>query len=908
MTLSSHWKMSRYALVRMSGATQDALVDLRFERASAHVQRLHAMCQWLGVQREHVCERVLFELIRTASGADKSQLVGIRRKLYNGKLPRRQDMAVIIGHPDRVARRTVIRYYLRLQRYQSTTRGDSAERARLAFNQELQRKRDVLVQHLATPQFLKALQVASPSLAGSVAKLVTRPTAGWAKKERQIEVRAVRYLTRMLIKTSPFGRFGPVALASYDDTADDVVRLDTNGAVTETVSSLNLSFVDRLLSTLGRHPLVAGQLPVKLNGSYFLDGHDICFYSPAERNNLPKYTTLRRGRFLRQIQVVVEFLEAASAPLTAAGLVEALLAQGASEHWEDPKDVQPFVESLIGSGLLVRELMVPTNIMDRLDGLAQLLDTLAVNVPDEWAAGLRELRDLGHRFAGMGLRDRDRAIRRADQLLGELLDSTVDPSARMARDRRLFVEDTYTRGGSFTLGRPFWDHVGADVAAFVELLCRRDRGGLGYQLMKDIFIQHYGEGGVCEDAGKFGNELAKTAFKPTAMGTAGFAHSARVNDNAWRYFTWLQAAVDQSGGVSDIDLGRDRVQSLAEEFSGWELPRTSIALHLQFVAASAEALAAGDFQVVLNYTLPGHGRFFTRYCAYYDQQASAGTPLSDQLASETRLIGTSAGGIEPVEMVSIVNHNAQIHRPLTGRVIVAPGEHVQLPPENVIGMRELQLRHDSDSGEMRVFASGEEILPLYMGFFHSMALPYSHRVLADASPHAFHAERFRLLEFSENTGAGRRGPGATAIRHYPRLRCGRLVIQRQAWVVDFSELAPHFVEPSDDFDLFVKANLWRLAHDLPSMCFVRVRRRRANPGEITSAINPNEHKPMFLDFENMFTVRSFAAACASQPVDTVQFDEALPEQGDTPLVNAGSPVTLEMQIEINRQVEPADAA
>lgn len=904
--MSSDWNMSRYALVRMSGANQDALVDLRFADAAAHVRRVHAMRQWLDEQREHVCEQVLFALIGTANGADKSRLVGIRRKLYNGKLPRLQDMAVIIAHPDRAARRAVARYYLRLQRYLASTQGDSAEQARNAFFRELENKRNVLVRHLSTPEFIKALQVASPSLAASVAKLVCRPTVTWAKKERQVEVRAVRYLTRMLIKTSPFGRFGPVALANYDDNAAEAIRFDMDGAVTETISSLNLSFVDRLLATLGRHPQVSAKLPVKVNGSYFLDGQDICFYNPAERNNLPRYTTLRRGRFLRQIQVVVECLEKAGTPLTARQLADAVLLQGSSEHWEAPDKVLPFVESLISSGLLVRELSVPTNIMDRLEGLTQVLQSLGLELPAKWSAGLRELRELGHGFAAMGVRDRDRAIRRADQLLAELLDSTVDPRARMARDRRLFVEDTYTRGGTFTLGRPFWDHVGADVAAFVELLCRRDRGGLGYQLMKDIFIQHYGEGGVCEDTGRFGNELAKSAFKPTAMGTTGFAHSARVNDNAWRYFNWLQAAVDQSNGAADIDLGRDKVKSLSEEFIGWELPRTSIALHLQFVAASAEALASGDFQVVLNYTLPGHGRFFTRYCAYYDQAGP--TPrLSDQLSAQASLIGSSAGGVEPVEMVSIVNHNAQIHRPLTDRVIVAPGEHVHLPAEHVVGMRDLQLQHCTNSGEMRVFAGGKEILPLYMGFFHSMALPFSHRVLADASPHAFHAERFRLLEFSENTGAGRRSQGTRPVRHYPRLRCGRLVIQRQAWVVDFDALAEHFVDTRDDFDLFLKANLWRLGHGLPSTCFVRIRRQRDTPGEIVNAVNPNEHKPMFLDFENLFTVRSFAAACASQAVDTIQFDEALPEQGDTPLEKSGSPVTLEMQIEINRQLEPASA-
>jgi hypothetical protein len=897
---SKPWEMSPYALIRMSGADQTLLTDLRFSRSFEHVRNLHTLERWLAENRGHVCDEVLYQVIGDCQGSVKSKIVGIRRRLYNDKLPRVQEMQVLRQISCARSKRAVLRYFFRLRRYLSMQSGDGARHAREIFKAELIIKREDLVRYLADEKFLKALQVASPSLADSIIKLLQKHPSQWAKKERQIEVRAIRYLTRMVVKTSPFGRFGPVALASYDSSVQETISYDVSDMQVETVSTLNLSFVDKIISRLWRQPELVQHLPVRINQSYFIDNGDLCFYQPYEKNNYPKYTALRRGRFIREIQVVLGCIEGSASSMTSHMIADKISRDGLCEGWSEASKVHQLVESLIGSGLLIRQWGVATSRQDRISELLRAADDAGVKLPEQWREDIELLRRCGHAFSSQSLRDRDRMIQRSDALLERLLEEQASLKDRLARDRRLFVEDSYVSGGRFVIGEAFWRTLREDLSAFLDLIFRRDVGGLGHQMFKDIFIQHYGEGGECVSLTKFANELSKTAFRSDMVGTSAFRHSSSVNENALSYFRSLLEVSAGAAGTPEYDIGAAGFRSMADNFPSLPPGRKSIALHLQFVASSVEALKAGDFDVVLNYTLPGHGRFFTRYCDFFDRK-QPDQKLSCAIRRQLERLSESLGGVEILEVLSIVNHNAQVHEPLTQRVVVAPGETSPLSSECSVEARDLMLKHDSEKNAMSFHLGEREVLPMYMGFFHSMSLPYSHRVLVDCSPHSYHAERNKLSEFQENL-VPFSGPSKeeNKIRHYPRLRCGRLVLQRETWSVDIDAIAADFIDTEDDFDLFVRANMWRMRHDIPRACFVRVKRRKESPSDVYNLMSPNEHKPMLLDFENFFTLKSFVAMISAPGAQSVQIEESLPDIGVTPLEIDGKSVTMEIQVELNQ--------
>lgn len=893
----SNWEISPYFLVRMSGRGQDAMTGLRFGRSLRLVEQLWSLNRWLERERDAVCNGVLFEMIGRSDGAVKSQLVGLKRRLYNGKLPRLQDLGVLSHAGSERGRRQVLRYCARLRRAQSLQDGAIA---RDVFQAELTLKRMDLAQLMADEEFIKALQVASPSLAVGVLKLVQKHPGEWRKKERQVETKAVRYLSRMVVKTSPFGRFGPVALGRYDAGAGGVIASDLSRSRQRTVSSLNLSFVDRIISQLYRSPEVASKLTLQLNNTCFVDNGDLCFYQPYEKNHVPKYTLLRRGRLIPEIQAVVDVVQQQPSPMTAAGLVAELKQRGFGSHWNDENRVAQFVESLINSGLLVRNFNVPTGQLNRIDSLLDQARTNGVELPEEWRGDLEQLQRYGEGFSDQNLKERHRCIQRSDQLVEKLLNESVDLKDRIARERRLFVEDTYLEGADIVLGEGFWSAIAEDIGAFLDAVFRRDGGGLPYQMLKDIFLQKYGPGGSCDELEKFANELAKTAFRSDLIQSAEFRNSGQINENGLSYLRVLIEESRKNAGQRECLLDADFFRDLAQRFPDGPRGRRSAALHLQFVAASEAELQAGNFQVVLNYTLPGHGRFFTRYCDLFDTGRSE-DGLVNHIRGQIASLSESVGGVEVVEMVSVANHNAQVHPELAERVVVMPGEVSAVDSCRQLHIKDVELRHVEDDNSLRFYAGDKEIIPLYMGFFHAMALPYSHRIFVDATPHSYHAERNRLAEVQESLlPFVEADEQRDRVRHYPRLRCGRLVLQRETWGVDRAAIPLEVFDALDDFDLFARVNLWRLDLGLPKSCFVRVKRRRDAAAEQPGVLNANEHKPMYLDFENFFTLRSFIAMLANQPVESLQFEEALPDLGDTPLNVNGQPVTMELQVEFNR--------
>ncbi len=890
--------MSPYVLGRMSGTGQQALLNLRLGRSMEFCRELRALDLWLRDNRERICDEVMYGMIGRADGATKSLMVAIRRRVYNRKMPRMQDLRVVASDGCNRSRRAVLNYCAKLRRYLGMIESARDGDARELFDAELLLKRVDLVDMLSDPEFIKALQVASPSMASSVLKLVCKHPREWRKKERQVEVRAVRYLTRMVVKTSPFGRFGPVVLGEFDPGYTGVIASDFSRSRVRTQSSLNLSFVDRIISALWRDAQLARDLPLHLNDTYFVDAGDLCFFQPYEKNGIPKYTSLRRGRLLPEIQVVIDEAKAAAGQVTTAQLVERLANGELGTRW-DVQRIGQFVESLVNSGLLIRQMRVPTAEVERIGNLLEQAGTHSVDVPGDWREDLETLRRYGAEFSRQSVRGRNRLIQSSGALVEKLLQETYSLKDKMSRDRRLFVEDTYFEEAELKLGQQFWEPIREDVSAFLDAVFRRDSGGLAHQMLKDTFIQRYGEGGRCSDLQKFASELSKTAFSE-ATGSSEFRNSGPVNENGLAYLRALVEEAARAGDGHECALDSGFFRAMAEGFPEGPKGRKSIALHLQFVAASMDDLQDGNFDVVLNYTLPGHGRFFTRYCDMFDPER-AENGLVERIKKQIDALSESLEGTEVMELVSVANHNAQVHPPLTPRMLVLPGETAESHPAQQLLPRDLELRHETGDNSLQFYHDERRVVPMYMGFFHAMALPYSHRIFVDGNPHSYHAERNRLAEFQENMmpflgTEEERGK----VRHYARLRCGRLILQRETWSLDIDLVPEALLATVDDFELFMQANLWRMELGLPSTSFVRVKRRKSSPSDIYSQLSANEHKPMFLDFENFFTLRSFFATLATVDVQSVQFEEMLPGFNDTPLHVNGSPVTMEVQIELNR--------
>lgn len=863
---AAQWTLQGPALLRHGTQCLEVLQGLRMTRSLALQERLLQQRAQLEQQRHAVCEGLLFSAIAGQQGPIKSALVALKRKLFNGQSLRDSDWAPLVSFGSLRARRQVQSLLLRQAR---VTRLEHAAAA--AFGPELEACREQLRALVADPEFIKALQLSSPSLVHKAAQLAAKPAAQWRKAERQTEATVLRYLARAAVKTSPLGRWGAVAPLRIDPKAAAALVLQPAppAGAQRAKSNLNLALCEALMRRLAERPELAGLQHYALNPSLHAAGDELGFFAPAGVGPGAPYTNLRRGTLPPPL---CRALRSLPGPLPHAALLDTLAGDAALHHWSRA-ELSRWLDRLIRAGLLQAEPLVPN---DTLRPLGLLADRLA-EVDASSAATLRELEHLGRLFAGLEVNARQRTLQRIAALLQEL---GVDPDAHLP----WVIEDCYSEAALGQLGADFARTLARDLGPWLDLLTQRDQDGLGLLMMKDLFVARYGIGGRCDQVFEFAADCVRRLASQPLSDASCFPRTAPVLAAQTRLMRELGRMARQAEG--ELQLQPAQLRALLERHGLAPLaaaPR-SAAVNLQVLSSDAQALAAGDFDLVLNQALPGFGRFFTRYDQLFDD---AGWSQSVREGVQ-RLQAQS--GAEVLELLAVHAHNAQVHQPCTARALRMPGE--SSARQGLVDPNDLQLQHDAATDSLQFRLDGAAVLPLYLGFFHSHGLPAAHRVLMDAQSLAYQAEGLRPVDAIE-----RRGPrdSAPSVRRYARIRLGRLVLQRECWAIDRAAL-PLPTPAGDDFAVFEHFQQWRREHGLPEQAYVRIARRRAG-----AAADLRDHKPIPVDMGSPLLLRSFLAGIDWEQVETLIWEEALPSPNASALRGATGSLVYELQLQLDQE-------
>lgn len=894
------WRPEPYVLLRLAGKPYRTIGDLALPRTVARIERLLELRAWLAANRDPACD-ALYEAIGAQSGPLRGRLVALKRALFNGRRPGRAERA-LLRQSAPSARRPVLQYAWNLRRLERQTRA-----ARTCFEAELTERRRALQSAFGDSEFQKAVQAVSPSLAAGLQRYMRADPADLRMRERKAETGGYHYLMRMAAKTSPFGRFGPVARATFDPDCPRALSLQARAPRLVAASSFNLNVAAALTASLGRAPELQPLLRLRVNQSYYVAGETIAFTRPKAVADQAVYTqlnTLCQGPCTPAMRAILSFIEARGDDLpTFAEVVAHLCALAPRPGMRERAEA--LLEKLIGAGLVLRDIRLPSNTLDR---LGDLRGWLAARGAADLAEQIGALDARARRFADAAPAERDQILAdlraRSDALL-----RWHPPVARAQAERAdLLVEDTALAGCTLRLGPAFFAPFLDDIGGWLECVARRDQGGLNAAWLRDIFTATYGEGGACANLLQFAsvyrrelNGLLGGQGGIHGGGAIAYPRGNQINAQMLRYLETLGTLAQQHADAPECAVPPATLQALSDSFADLPEPWCSAAMHLQVAAESWEAVERGDYLVVLNYTLPGFGHFFTRYCYLFDQQPAADEPtLAAQIrASLEQLQAELPAGQQLAELLSVLDHNAQVHPCFTAQQIVPPEETSELAPERRIPVQELELLHDPAADRLRVVrrradGTAEAIVPLYMGFFHLMALPALHRLLVELSPSGYHMERIRPHEHQESMLLAREAAEARALRHYPRLRIGRFVLQRELWAVP-PELVPGR-DAEDEFSRFLEIYAWARGLGLPREVFVRLKRDPRRPmGDFHT-----DHKPIHLDFANFFSIKTFLHLLDDPHIQALQIEEMLPAPSQLFFELAGERYPVEFQVEFRR--------
>jgi thiopeptide-type bacteriocin biosynthesis protein len=461
----------------------------------------------------------------------------------------------------------------------------TADRARLR-----QRLRTVFTR----TEVREALFLASPDLEERLDLWLREPETEPGQK---IERALVRYFARMAGRATPFGLFAGCSVGTLG--AETRLAL-ADRAHYRRHTRLDMDYLVLLTDALTREPELRQALTFSVNSS---------LYPVRERF---RYLEVRRnGQGWTHHQIALEATDYLQATLTRAGagaslaaLTEVLL-EGDPEAPRD--EAQEYVGDLIGSQVLVSELRPAVTGPEPIHGLAARLRERAAGPA---ADRLEQVRQELEALDAGGVGARPARYRRLARLLEDL---PADVSLG-----RLFQVDLIKPVVTAGLGPAVLGEILRGVALLHRLAHRPREDRLAR--FREAFVKRY-EGrevtlieALDEDTGVGFDTLTGGATDASSL-LDGLTFPRPVDQISWgRRETLLLRKLTEAwaGGASEIVLQPDDVEEMAEPAP--PLP-DAFAVMAAVGAASEEALARGDFQVLLGGASgPSGARLLGRFC------------------------------------------------------------------------------------------------------------------------------------------------------------------------------------------------------------------------------------------------------------------------------------------------------
>jgi thiopeptide-type bacteriocin biosynthesis protein len=480
--------------------------------------------------------------------------------------------------------------------------------AALAADRRVLRER--LRELLARAEVREAVFVASPSLEESLPHWLEAPDG---ERGQKVERSLARYLGRMSGRSTPFGLFAGCSVG----TLGEATRLELpERARYARHTRLDMDYVLALADTLARLPELRRALPHRPNSSlYALAGQ----WRYAESRLVGKARSYHLVAVERTDYLDATLANAASGARPAA-LAETLAALAEVELDE----AAGFVDELCDSQLLVPELAPPVTGPEPVHGMAELLRSTDAGA--ELAVRLDGAQRAIEALDAAGVGNSPEAYRAIARGL-EALPTKVELP-------RLFQVDMVKPAAHASLGPA----VVEELARAIELLRKitptpsprtmSERTALGR--FKEAFRERYEDrevpltealdedGGIGfdkgSDAGAEGSPLLEgLAFPGRGAGDEGGARWTGREQHLLRRL--MKRGAGAEAGVSeDFVLGDDDVKALTAAGEKAPLP-DAFSIMATLAAASPEALAAGDFQLLVRGgSGPSGANLLGRFC------------------------------------------------------------------------------------------------------------------------------------------------------------------------------------------------------------------------------------------------------------------------------------------------------
>lgn len=925
-----------YFVCRVGGLPVRYMEALRADGSVELIEELLRLEEQMEVRRDALVECLHAAVGDAADRRLRGKLLRLKRDVHNLRPLRSSQVAAVLPtlSPDLAAELQLCADHWRHH-------GELEAQLAVTYEAEVAACRRRFQRYVEDDDFRQGLLLSSQPMFAGLRKYSRRPVARLGAKERQLERGLMRYFSRMVMKTSPFGTFTSIVEGQLMDERDCGAAASGGTGVgyeligeprrKQSLVRLNKGIYGVLQRELSSNDAVRDALPVERNPTLRRRDGQWHFLSGKGMRE-----TFQRVPTTPVLDLFVEILQdASSLPLQS-------LRRRVGEQVDAPAaDIARYTERLLDTGFLRFRFGIGEQEVDWDRPLGALLAD--VDDPDAAAARrlIESLRRAADDYADADVEGRRRLLSEARQQIAVSYD-TLNERRQLRTDvpfyedagaaARLQVPAAALQGLEETLldyirltSRLAWPrHDHASMRHFFDTYYA-DAGPIPLlQFYEDYYREHLKEHlhkqermvrGLPVEAsddgeGADGGPQKEDAFdelNPFELEVVDGIKDANDALTQLLRRRWREAPEAQQ-----ILLERRDLQAAVRHLPAPHPPCLSISVFVQLLPGMATD--GGPALLTSNY-LKGFGKYFSRFLDVLPDHVQAAVVDNNRQLSDAYLAEICGDG----------NFNANLHPPLVDHAVSYPTAESG-SAEGLLATSDLYVEPtagDAHALSLRHGPSGQQVIPLDLGFQNPRMRPPLYQLLTSFAPACnFFLQVPDVLYSWDELAAENAEAPMPAIAYRPRIVYdGRLVMARRRWTVR-ADVLPRRETKESELEFFERANRWRRQHGLPEEIFLSIRAvpvmKPKEDDDAKGDVEPTPkvkkeqrdrlHKPQFVDFRNPLLVDLFGRATENVESFQAYLYERLPDRRHLPQHGEDRYVTeMVMQLDFPQGHDAADS-
>jgi len=771
----SEWKYISKMVVRRTGFPFELLYRIAFDKSAAHIDKQLETEEQLQREIGVLLSEKFTEQVKISQAKQARQelklLSKYRRKVAKGQVSLLDLEHVRLYWPNTPFYEQFAKVVALAEEVRKLHREGEAILA-----EELVHKRRDLQKLVGDPFFAEAVFISNPDVyENSYLKYIAHDEfEKRTTRLKMLEKRFIAYLQRFAAKNDTASFFGPMNYARFDLEQTEPVKLDmVSGKFTKRAVFYSFWMTNVLADAISKEPSIRPYLAPRLHPLCTLTEDGVEYLFIDGRRKLPAHLL----RLLRDVDGTTTARELANRYDMP---VEELIQQ---------------IELLVKQRMILFGIEIPSTIFGPFDYLREFVRALPdhVEAKAKWAAELDQFEQLRAAFEGGTFEQRVAISKRMEERFVELTrHATRRLAGKTYADRTLYYEECKGTIRNLSFNKAFLDDFHSRIEPILELIA-------SYGEMMRGYYQRIGKQ-VFREIAQGQSEIPYAHFirRVQEMEEQGKINYDDEIFNEFHRKLYAVVKANQEGNI--VRLTQEDLAELIAHDAGGSLHTSP---DLMFAARDVEALARGDYQIVLGEVHQFVSMWGSQFL--FDSDREAVEQEIEQVIQELPAYQ---------KLSTILNtrrHKGLLYEAFPGTLIQFLGKPSDRA-KHVVPLRDLVVRIEQDelvladrhsNRTFTIYNSGDDNLHLW-----AFAVP-------------------RVASIPIDFG-----------QHTPRIEINGVVYQRERWVLPSREFIGTDPDTSD-YDLFLAMRRAKRRHQLPRWVFVRVE---------------NEKKPYYFDFDSFFLI------------------------------------------------------